>query len=112
MPRLAHFRAFARCEVNLPVTLTSEPSGDQEAHLLNLGLGGACVEVTEGLGKGSRVTLVLSTPKLWDPLVIRTTVAWVRNGDDGVARAGLQFDHERSQAIRALAEVLCAERFE
>lgn len=107
-----HFRAFVRRAVSLAATVTTEEAGSRPARLMNLGLGGACIEVPGPLAVGSAVTLEVTAPNLWDPLIVPAKVAWVRLTDAGPAQAGLVFDHARKVALPALVELLVAYRFE
>jgi Tfp pilus assembly protein PilZ len=107
-----HFRAFARRAVSLPATVATEANGPRPARLMNLGLGGACLEVPSPLAVGSTITLEVTAPNLWDPLVVPATVTWVRPSDAGPAQAGLAFDHTKKSALPALVELLVAYRFE
>lgn len=108
--RIPHFRASARRTVNLPVTLATR-AARSPARLLNLGLGGACIEASHPLAVGDAVTLEVTTPNLWDPLVVPSVVAWTAAADTGT-RAGLAFDHAGKSALPALVELLSAYRFE
>lgn len=105
------FRAFARREVNLPATLTVGPAGAHDARLVNIGLGGACVETRGALTAGSTAMLEVTTPNLWEPLLLRGTIAWVRGTNDGHVLLGMRFEHERS-ALTGLVEFLGASRYD
>ena len=111
-----HFRAFARRVVNLPATLVIPPDGQKPARLVDLGLGGACVEVRAPLRVGFAVTVEVTAPNLWDPLIVPAKVAWVRPatvaGATAVTLAGLAFDHAGKAALPALVELLAAYRYE
>ena len=107
-----HFRAFARRAVSLPAMVAMEASGQRPARLVNLGLGGACIEVPSPIAVGAAVTLEVAAPNLWDPLVVPATVAWVRPTDAGPTVAGLAFHHTKKSALPALVELLVAYRFE
>ncbi|HEX3597211.1 MAG TPA: PilZ domain-containing protein [Polyangiaceae bacterium] len=107
-----HFRAFARRAVNLPATLAIPPDGQKPAKLVDLGLGGAAVEVKATLRVGFAVTVEVTAPNLWDPLIVPAKVAWVRPGTAGTTLAGLAFDHAGKAALPALVELLAAYRYE
>jgi len=107
-----HFRAFARRVVNLPATLTIPPDGQKAARLVDLGLGGACVEVRAPLRVGFTVTVEVTAPNLWDPLIVPAKVAWTRPASWGITLAGLAFDHAGKAALPALVELLAAYRYE
>jgi Tfp pilus assembly protein PilZ len=112
MPAERHFRAFARRAVNLTATVGTEANGPRPARLMNVGLGGACIEVSGPLSVGSSVTLEVTAPNLWDPLVVPGTVTWVHPQSAGSAHVGLAFDHTQKSALPALVELLVAYRFE
>ena len=112
MPAAAHFRAFPRREMALPATIEQPPNEPLEARLVNVGLGGACIELGELLRIGAPVTLAVTTPVLWDPLIVPGRVAWVLPTNTGSVRAGVRFDHARSQTIHALLELLRTEEFD
>jgi Tfp pilus assembly protein PilZ len=105
-----HFRAFPRRDITLTAHIAVATGLRSDARLLNVGLGGACVDLAEPLEVGQPVTLHVTTPVLWDPLVVHARVAWL-DPEGGRARVGLEFDHARSRVIRALFELLEAEQF-
>jgi hypothetical protein len=107
-----HFRAFARRAVNLPALVATEPDGPKPARLIDLGLGGACVEVRTALQVGHSVTVEVTAPNLWDPLIVPARVAWLRSSGPGASLAGLAFDHAGKAALPALVELLAAYRYE
>jgi PilZ domain len=106
-----HFRAFSRRAINLPATLGTLADGPCPARLVDLGLGGACVEVRAPLKVGFAVTLEVTAPNLWDPLIVPAKVAWVRPGS-GATRVGVVFDHAGRAALPALVELLASYRYE
>jgi hypothetical protein len=113
MPAERHFRAFARRTVDLPATVSSDTEAARPARLVDLGLGGACIEVPAPLDVGLRVVLEVTAPNLWDPLSVRAKVAWSRASAPGApasALAGLAFEHEAENALPALVELLFAQR--
>src|SRR5258706_14340363 len=110
MPEERHFRAFARRAMTLPGALGDPVGGARTVQIVNLGLGGACVEIRdEGalapLAPGASVTLDLTAPGLWDPLHVTARVAWVAPSGANVVRAGLAFDYA-SSVPSALIELL------
>jgi hypothetical protein len=107
-----HFRAFARRAVVLPATVTAEAGGARPVRLVNLGLGGACIELGERLAVGAPVTLEVTAPNLWDPLVVPAKVVWLRDTGGGHHHAGLAFGHAEKSALPALVELLAAYRYE
>jgi Tfp pilus assembly protein PilZ len=108
-----HFRASSRRPLSLPATVSAQTGGPKAARLVNLGLGGACVEVQSLLEVGATVTLRVSAPNLWDPLIVPARVAWSRPGKAGMSTvAGVAFDHAEKAALPAILELLVAYRFE
>ena len=64
--------------------------------VVNLGLGGACIEAPEPVAQGAQVDLVLDTPHLWDPSPWLGVVAWARSSlpqEGGGALIGVRFEH-------------------
>jgi hypothetical protein len=105
-----HFRAYARRRVDLGATLRDRQTAEeQEVRVRDLGLGGACIELIEGVGvvePETVVTLEVTAPTLWDPLTLRGTVAWIRRGAVRPARAGVRFEHHDAAALFALYQLL------
>ncbi len=101
-----NLRATASVAVQ-PAGIESRP-----VRLKNLGLGGACIELGTALDVGALITLEVTAPNLWDPLVVPARVVWVRW--EGAERlvAGLAFEHARPSALPALVELLVAYRYE
>jgi len=112
MPAEPHFRAFARRAVTLAATVATGVDDHRPARLLNIGLGGACVEVRAGLDVGAAVTLELTAPNLWDPLIVPAKVAWIRPSAPGTFHAGFTFIHTTPTALPALVELLVAYHYE
>jgi hypothetical protein len=72
------FRAHARRFVRLHARVTHADSGWEHHGILeNIGFGGACLLIAEPLLPGDALTLALTAPTLWDPLVLRGRTAWV-----------------------------------
>jgi hypothetical protein len=113
MAATPHFRLFARRLTHLPALLASEGQGVRDALLINVGLGGACVRTTAGLGNGAKVTLEVNTPNLWDPLILDGIVVWSAPADaEGLALAGIRFGPISSSGLRALVELLGKDRYD
>jgi len=118
-PNASHFRAGSRQVVSLAGALHGAGSdGEQGAdwtrdvHVVDLGLGGACVEASDSVAQGTEIELVLDTPHLWDPLTLSGVVAWTRAvADGGGALLGVRFEHTTGSAVRTLTELLEAEAF-
>lgn len=128
-----HFRAHGRQRVNLAATLrrsapdegSSEALDSDEVRVRDIGLGGACIEInprgahdveaprslrTPGfLRAEAPVVLEVVSPTLWDPIVLRGKVAWLR-GPRGTepARFGVRFEHADQGGLFALFQLLGA----
>jgi hypothetical protein len=121
-----HFRAHARRRVDLDGMLRLDeargrPQGSralaptQEVRVRDLGLGGACIEISEapaggtGVEREVAVTIEVMAPTLWDPLLLSGKIAWVRRGGQGrPLRAGVRFEHRDPSALYALFQLLGA----
>lgn len=109
----AHFRAMARRPVSLPARIAMERNSTTwAARLVDLGLGGACVELAEPMTEGARVKLLIDAPHLWDPLELEAKVAWARAAEGTTPnRAGVRFEVVSGTTLRLLAELLEAEGY-
>ena len=109
----SHFRAHTRRPVRLDATLRDPIAGwERAAEVIDVGLGGACIGVTETLAAGDRVSIAFMAPTLWDPLALPARVAWFRPGAGlEPARAGLAFEYDTAAAARALFELVGALSF-
>jgi hypothetical protein len=116
MPADRHFRAFARRAVDLPalVTLATDGAnpgtGARPARLVDLGLGGARIELSAAVEVGVPVTLQVTAPNLWDPLVVQARVAWSHILGPARAVAGLAFTPAEDSALSSLVELLVAQK--
>jgi hypothetical protein len=116
-PAAAHFRALSRRSVSLPGTLRASDSHltwNRDVRIVDLGLGGACVEASDSAASGTDVELVIDTPHLWDPLTLSGSVVWSRRVPDpegGGAIIGVRFEHATGTSVRTLSELLEAEAF-
>lgn len=108
--RTTTFRAHTRRHLRAKATLLHQGQGwDRDAVVVDLGFGGACVEVGEVLSPGDRVTLSLVAPNLWDPLLVSGQVAWVRPGNGlAVTAAGVAFDLVHPTTLWAIFEMMGA----
>jgi hypothetical protein len=106
------FRAHARRPAHLRALVIHPDAGWQSQLAVdNVGLGGARLLVEGRIAPGDAVTVSLTAPTLWDPLVLRARVAWV----DPAAqppRAGVAFEHSDAHAIFALYELIAALGYE
>jgi hypothetical protein len=115
-----HFRAHARRRVDLDATFRGRDGGfSHDARVRDIGLGGACVELTDahagiaGVEREGVVTLEVMAPTLWDPLVLTGRIAWVRRGVQGrPTRAGVRFEHRDPGALYALFQLLGAHMYD
>jgi hypothetical protein len=80
--------------------------------IVNLSLGGACIEVVEPIALGTPLTLEILAPTLWDPLVLRGKVVWSRGDRGSTPRAGLSFEHADAARAYALFELLGAHDYD
>jgi hypothetical protein len=115
-----HFRAHARRRVDLDAMLRGRDAGfSHDARVRDLGLGGACIEISDpgtgggapplGVEREAAVTLELMAPTLWDPLALGGKIAWVKRGAAGrPTRAGVRFEHREPSALFALFQLLGA----
>jgi hypothetical protein len=61
----------------------------------------------------SGITLEVTAPTLWDPLVLRGRVAWVRRATGNrPMRAGIRFEHRDASALFALFQLLGAHAYD
>ena len=116
-PAAAHFRALARQSVSLPGALRASDehqTWNRDVRIVDLGLGGACVEASDSAATGTSVELVIDTPHLWDPLTLSGAVVWSRRLPDpegGCVMIGVRFEHDTGGIVRTLTELLEAEAF-
>ncbi len=116
-PSAAHFRALSRQSVSLPGALRAsdaQVTWNRDVRIVDLGLGGACVEASDSAAAGTSVELVIDTPHLWDPLTLSGAVVWSRSLADpegGGAMIGVRFEHATGSVVRTLTELLEAEAF-
>jgi hypothetical protein len=116
-PNQFHFRGLSRQAVSLPGALRArdpETAWNRDVRVVDLGLGGACVEVSDGAPPGTAIELVIDTPHLWDPLTLSGAVAWSHTLSDpegGGTMLGVRFEHTSGTGVRALTELLEAEAF-
>src|SRR5262249_36854799 len=65
--------AAPRAKGSDPSTSGERPAGDR-IRIVNLSLGGACIEVSDLLMPGTSLELEIVAPTLWDPLVLQGRV--------------------------------------
>jgi Tfp pilus assembly protein PilZ len=100
--------------VRLSVVLSHPRAGwSREAQLNDLGLGGACVRLTEPIVVGEKILVAFIAPSLWDPLSIAGRVAWAGPATrHELARAGVAFEPSDGAAILALYEFMGTLRYD
>ena len=109
----AYFRSFGRQPTNLRAVVTSsDGSWERRGKLVNLGVGGGCLELTDTLPVGARVQLRVEAPQLWDPFPISARIAWSGYGGGRAVRAGLEFDQHSLASIRTLLDLLGTAAYE
>lgn len=77
---------------------------------MDLSLGGACLETSELVEPGIRITVEILVPTLWDPLVLQGRVAWVRREQEKV-KMGVEIEHRAGGPLFALLELLAAHAY-
>jgi hypothetical protein len=107
--------------VRLAVDVVGQRSGaERQAVVVDLSLAGAGLETEEALVPGERVSITLSTPTTWDPLVIEAVVAWAHpprasnasGRSRAVARAGIAFDYPSPDVVLSMFEMLATLGYE
>ncbi|MGC4093682.1 MAG: PilZ domain-containing protein [Polyangiaceae bacterium] len=108
-----HFRALARRSVSLStLVVAGGGSWQRSGRIIELGLGGARVALSDTVPVGSPVALVIDAPHLWDPLHVDGSVAWVSEGTNGnAALLGVRFRPTSGTLLRTLTELLEAAAF-
>jgi hypothetical protein len=102
-----HFRAVGRRPTSLSGRIECDvPGRSLAAELVNLGIGGACAVVRSELKSDLVTQLRIEAPQLWEPLIIRASVAWSQHESDGVTRLGLRFEPETATTLAVLAELV------
>jgi hypothetical protein len=110
--------AGRRPESAAPRTRSSDPgaSGERLAgdriRIVNLSLGGACIEASEPVAVGAMLGLEIVAPTLWDPLVLQGRVIWSRSERSSAHRAGLCFENGDPARAFALFELLSAHDYD
>ena len=111
-----HFRALSRRTTRGAGSLIVTGSGlpkEQSVKVVDLGLGGACLELMELIPLGTAVRLSLEAPNRWEPLVLDGRVVWTREAPKPVRpRLGMRFEKASSGTLRALVDLLEAEAYE
>lgn len=110
--------------VRLSVNLVSQRSGtERQAVVIDLSLAGAGLETDQPLVPGERLSITLSTPTMWDPLVLEAVVAWAHpplataavdsiGRSRTVARGGVVFDYPSPSLALSMFEMLATLGYE
>ena len=108
MTPVGHFRLRARRTVSLPARISARESGIAlDARLVDLGLEGACVELSVPVEVGDPVLLSVDLPGLWDPLELPAVVAWTAEaGAERQARAGVRFSAPSGPSLLLIADLV------
>jgi hypothetical protein len=105
-----HFRSIARRPVSLRASVTTD-TGEVgvSAQVIDLGLGGACLQVSEPFTQGQRVCIQLEAANLWNPLLVYGLVAWQRSISGGAStRVGIRFEHQSGATLLALVDLIAS----
>jgi hypothetical protein len=82
------------------------------ARVIDLGLGGARVLVSEIIPPSTPVSLVIDAPHLWAPLEIEAKVAWASHDPStSDALLGVAFQHRSGRSLLLLTALLEAAAF-
>ncbi len=113
VPERDHFRGFARRPVNLAANvIAGGGSWQRQARVLDLGLGGARVALSEIIPPSTPLSLIIDAPHLWAPLEIEARVAWVRHdATQPEVLIGVAFQHRTGKSLLLLTALLEAAAF-
>jgi hypothetical protein len=106
-----HFRAVGRRSQRLGArVLAAGDSVENEAQVTDLGLGGARLELVNGIAPGRALTLRLELPGLWDALELAAETVWLGSPDQrGTVAVGIRFVSPSGRDLRLLSEALAAD---
>jgi len=117
-----HFRSLGRKRERLSAQVsprapspdvapdTSPDAAPEEAWLVDLSLGGACIELDQRFDPGRLLRVLIDLPGLWEPLELIAEVAWRGNTDkSGKALTGVRFVQPSGKALRLLSEALATD---
>lgn len=91
-------RTTTRFDVSITARVVVDGT-PRDAHMVNLSLGGALVEVGTKLPMGQRVQIAFRVPTLEDAIDVGATVRWA-----DAKGVGLQFDGLRARDVWGLNE--------
>jgi hypothetical protein len=100
-----HFRAFERRVTSLSGQLLLDDGSASSVQVLNLSLGGACVELSQAPPLEVPARLEIEAPNLWEPLHVASRVIWVQPLGAHF-RAGLVFQIENPQVAGWVLDIL------
>lgn len=112
MPARDHFRAHARHRVDLDGRLRVGESASYAVRLRDIGLGGACVELSEAAPAGAvdvegPIALEVTAPMLWDPLIVPGKIAWLRRmKPERRLRLGVRFELRDVGVLRGILKLV------
>jgi Tfp pilus assembly protein PilZ len=97
--------------VRLPAVV--EGFGTRHAALVvDLGLGGVCVELSGVMDVGTPVRLSIEAPHRWDAVRVEGRVVWMRSATRGGAgRVGIAFSNCPGSTLRVIAELLATQAY-
>jgi hypothetical protein len=106
-----HFRAVGRRSQLLGArVLAAGDPAEYEARVTDLGLGGARLELANGIAPGRTLTLRLELPGLWDALELAAETVWLGSPDQsGSVAVGVRFVSPSGRALRLLSEALAVD---
>ena len=112
-PERDHFRGFARRPVNLAANvIAGGGSWQRQARVLDLGLGGARVALSEVIPPSTPLSLIIDAPHLWAPLEIEARVAWAQHdATQPEVLLGVAFQHRTGKSLLLLTALLEAAAF-
>lgn len=105
-----YFRAFERRAISLPVRVSTPGESPSPARLLNLCIGGACLESPGAPKPGALLRLELDAPHLWQPLTLPARVAWSQPTVEG-SRIGITFQLDDGKLVGWLLDTLTSGRY-
>ncbi len=106
-----HFRAYGRRKVRLSTQVRAD-DWRREGVIVNLGVGGACIELPDPVPPGTVLVLLINAPNLWDALQLEARVAWSELLDPrGLTRAGVEFSHSSGRGLTPLVELLATDPY-
>ncbi len=101
-----HYRAHQRFAVKLPLTVTSlHRAVTAQGMTLDLGIGGAAVELESPMRLGEQVQVVLTMDV---PRMVNGEVAWVGWAEASAVRMGVRFSSQDAEELSCILDALGA----